>query len=247
MAAAARRVRGESPLTEEQLLVRFTDFAFRVIRNPSFGELSPGVRVYYLLNPMHPGPSDVLRWGSDYRGGCGSHTRVVVSMLQASGVQSRPLFLLDGSGTARHTVVQARVDGRWVVADSYYGIIYRRRDGQLATAPEIAADPAWYREQTQKARNYPASYDYGRVSIMNWQKVPVLLPALRALSIAAFGAEPVDDFARPSIWMWPRAMMSLGSLAAALLLAIIAGWRGRRRQRSGAEAPERARRAVAAG
>ena len=227
MADTARRIRGDRVLTPEQLLVRFTDFACANLGNPAFAQLSPPVRLYYLLNPMHPGPGDVLRWGSDYRGGCGSHTRVVIALLRASGVESRPLFLLNDRGKVIHTVVHAHIEGRWVVSDPYFGIVFRRRDGTLATVEDIAADERRFREQVDRARGYVLTYDYDRVSLMNWEKVPVVLPAVHDALVALIGAERVKAIARPSIWMWPRAMLSAISLALAVLAAGLAEWRPR--------------------
>ncbi len=230
MAATARRVAGSAPLTSEQRFVRYTEFAYREIENPSWGDLtSPWVRFYYWINPMHPGPSDVLRWGSDYRGGCGSHTRVVVSMLQASGIQCRPLFLLDESGKSIHTVVQADIDGRWAIADALFGVVFRRDDGTLATAEDLAADSALYHRQVAWGRGYPTDYTYERRSIMNWGKVPVVLPALKGMLEGVFGAHRIDDYARPSIWMWPRGMASLSCAVLAALLFVASAFVSRRR------------------
>ena len=222
MADTARRVRAGQTLTDEQLLLRFSDFAFREIRNPTFAQLSPGVQLYYLLNPTHPGPADVLRWGSDYRGGCGSHTRVVLAMLHAEGVRSRSLFLLDPHGKALHTVVQAYIGGRWVVADASYGILYRGREGRLETAQEIAADPERFREQTARAVAYDPRFVFDRTTIMNWHKVPVVLPAIRRLCVALFGEARVAEIARPEIWMWPRAMGALVCGFAAACFTMVA-------------------------
>jgi hypothetical protein len=222
LAATAQRISGGVKLSDEQLLGRFTQFAHDQIRNPTFAQLPSGVRLYYLLNPTHPGPGDVLRWGSDYRGGCGSHTRVVVALLQASGVRCRPLFLLDDRGRSIHTVVQALIGGRWVVSDALYGIVYRTRDGRLATAADLAADTANFWAQTRSHGDYSREFDYDRVSIMNWQKLPVVLPALGAALELVAGRERVAEIARPAIWMWPRATASLACALLALGLATLA-------------------------
>ncbi len=232
LAAVAARVRGSGTLTPAQTLERFTDFAYRTIRNPTYHELSLPVRLYYKLSPMHPGPGDVLRWGCDYRGGCGSHTRVVVAMLQASGIASRPLLLLDPGGTPIHTVVQARIGDRWVVADPSFGIVYHRRDGRLATAQEIAADTAWFHAQTAHAEGYNPAYDYDHVTAMNWRKVPVILPAIHDVSVALLGAGPVNDFARPAIWMWPRAILAAAFATLAALAGAAAWWSRRAAERA---------------
>jgi hypothetical protein len=238
----ARRVRGEGPKSSEEILVTFTDFVHRSIRNPGFSDLPPLVRAYYWLNPVHPGPGDVIRWGSDYRGGCGSHTGVLVAMLRASGIEARPFFLLDSAGSSRHTVVQARIDGRWVISDPNFGILYRRRDGVLATAQEIAADEPRFEEQVASVPGYNPVFRYDHVALLNWRKVPVLLPALRRLLVFLLGEERVGNLARPDVWMWPRAMLALVGLCGAIVCAGGAAWSDRALAPAPARDTRRARR-----
>src|SRR5690242_16544513 len=71
------------PLTSEQHLAYDVHYVMRTIRNPTREELHPWwVRAYYDLNPLHPGAGDVIRWGSHYSGPCGSHSAVLLAMLQ---------------------------------------------------------------------------------------------------------------------------------------------------------------------
>lgn len=232
MARLEQRLVGREQLTDEQKLVRFVDFAARNIRHPRFDELpGPGVQLYYWLSPFHPGPSDVIRYGADYRGPCGSHSRVVISLLKAAGVRARPLLILDDDEQSIHTVVQAYIDGRWVVSDALFGIVFRTRDGRLATAKDMAADTATFWRQTRAAQWYPARYDYDHVTLMNWQKVPVVLPAIRCMAEWAFGRERVAEYERPSIWMRPRMSMALLSTLVAASFALAAFVTQRRRRR----------------
>ena len=206
MVRLAERIDAGRQLTGAQRLELYVRFARHELRDPQApGDVHPWpIRLYYVLNPLHPGPGDVVQWGSDYRGSCGSHSRVVTAMLEARGVPSRLRLLLDDRGRSLHTVVEARVGGRWVVGDAAFGVAFVRRDGAPATAAELAADTAYFRAQVDTIAGYQRAYDYNSTTLLNWQKVPVVLPALRAGLVRVLGAKRVAELARPSIWMWPR-------------------------------------------
>ncbi len=237
IAALADRLDAGATSTPREDLERYVRFAATELRDPSYDQIEPWpVRLYYRFNPLHPGPADVLRWGSDYRGACGSHTRVVVALLEQRGVPCHPLLLLDAGGRSIHTVVEARIDGRWVVADALYGIVYQRRDGSLASAQDLAADTALFHAQTRDARDYDPRYDYDSVTLINWRKVPVIMPAVRSLLVHAIGEESVRELRRPRVWMRPRLFYGSVSLALAgvcLFIGAIAA-NGRARRTAGA-------------
>jgi hypothetical protein len=226
MARLAERIDAGRQLTSDQRLELYVRFARRELRDPvSPGEIHPWpVRLYYVLNPLHPGPGDVVQWGSDYRGSCGSHSRVVTAMLEARGVPSRLRLLLDDRGRSLHTVVEARAGGRWVVGDAAFGVAFFRRDGVPATAADLAADTAFFRAQVDTIAGYQRSFDYNSTTLLNWQKVPVVLPALRAGLERVLGPERVAELVRPRIWMWPRLFYSLVCLVLSVTCALW-GWR----------------------
>jgi hypothetical protein len=135
------------------------DFVAHQLRDPRLEEIGPWpVRLYSLLNLLHHGHGDVARWGCDCRGNCGSHSRVLVAMLQSREAHVTQLHFLDSRGKLIHTVVQASVDGRRV-ADGASGIVYRRRDGALATAADLLADTAFFRARMARVSGYPREHD----------------------------------------------------------------------------------------
>ncbi len=239
LARTAREADGGPAPTPAERLERYVRFANQSIRNPRYEDLHPlSVKLYYRFSPFHPGPGDVLRWGGDYRGSCGSHVRVVVAMLQSAGIPAHHLQILDTRGHAIHSVVQAEIGGRWVVADALYGIVYRRRDGALATAEDLNLDRPNFRAQVQGVRGYDSTnYDFDQVTSFNWNKIPVLLPTLRKVLVVFLGEERVSQIARPDIWMWPQLCYGLACLAVAVGLALAASRRARRPALTGSRTP----------
>jgi hypothetical protein len=224
VAQIAARIDAGGQLSGDQRLARYVRFASSELYDPQgLTEVHPWpIRLYYRLNPLHPGPGDVLQWGSDYRGSCGSHSRVVAAMLRARGTPSRLRLLLDGRKRSIHTVVEARVGERWVVADAQYGIAFQRWDGAPATVADLAADAALFHAQVDTVPGYNPSYVYESTTLLNWHKDPVILPAIRAALVRLLGPERVAGLVRPSIWMWPRAFYSLACLILSAACALVA-------------------------
>ena len=223
----------------------YIQYVARNIKNPRRDELRPWwVRAYYDFNPLHPGAADVIRWGSDYRGGCGSHSYVLIALLKNHGIEARPLFILDDAGHSIHTVVEAHLGGRWVVGDPSFGITYRRRDGQLATKEELGADPALFLAQTRSVPGYNPEYNYDAWTLLNWRKVPVVLPAIHSVAVRLVGLERVKEIARPAIWMMPRTFYTTFCAVMAVALGgtavMVARRRGRGNRRAASDPASRA-------
>jgi hypothetical protein len=229
MAALTRRVDAGRALTDSERVEVYVDYAIHHLRQPRLGELHPwGVKLYYMVNPMHPGPADVVRWGADYRGPCGSYSRVVHTMLNQHRVPNRVVLLQDDRGRPIHTVLEVRVNDRWVVTDPSFGLVFHRRDGALATRADLAADPGLLQAEVDSLPSYDPRYDYSSTTLLNWQKIPVVLPAARALLVALLGETRVAGITRPDIWIWPRELLAAVFLLASSAFAGVAAWRSRR-------------------
>lgn len=233
LARIARQELGSADVPEEQRLVRAIRYSSERLHDTTLETLRPWtVRAYYQFNPLHPGPGDVLRWGRDYRGGCGSSCRVAKALLTSSGIPARQLLLLDEKGRSAHTVIQAQIDGRWVVADALFGIVFRRRDGALATVEDLRADPAQYWSAVAAMPHYMGGrFGFESVSLINWRKIPVVMPALRSLLAATIGEQAVQNIRRPWFWMWPHTFYGMVSLMLSAL-ALFGAWRIRRSSRA---------------
>ena len=101
-----------------------------------------------------------------------------------------------------HIVLEAKVDDRWVVLDPLFNQSFRRPDGQLASFAEVSADwehyqeqiPTWRRELTPTDEQFydTAVFNYAGARYTHWEKIPVLLPAVRAVLRLWLGEERVQ-------------------------------------------------------
>ena len=207
-------------LTDQEILERFVDFAQNDLRRPSYDELPTLIKLYYKYNPFHPSARDAVKYGCDYRGGCGSSSSVVLALLGGAGLRSRSLILCDERGRRVHAVVNAEIDGRWAVADPLYGIVFTRSDSTLATAEELRDDRGLFLENARRHPSYPAGvFNYDNFALMNWKKVPVVLPAVRWALSRIIGEERTASISRPKLWMYPFPAFAVAFTAFTVVLA----------------------------
>lgn len=159
-------------------------------------------------------------------GACGARSRVLARSLQVAGFDVRIVQMKVGSRWGAHIAVVAEVDGRWVPLDGLFGLAFRNPDGSLASLEEVQGN--WPAYRGQAPARYDARNDYSAIRYANWEKIPILLPALRGALELVAGPAFVEHFSlRPHILNVPRTV-GLALLAFwALLAAIQAGIRRR--------------------
>lgn len=160
-----------------------------------------------------PGALQAYHWGTD----CAGAARLMIRMLKALGIKASKLGLYS-ENSGGHAVVQASVDGRWVIADANHGYVYPLPDGRLATVADLARNPDLARRHLKPFEN-PLIADFSNTRTMNWEKIPLVMPfAYQALHRLI--GDRVDRIPRPAFAELPKLMMAVifFTLGALLLL-----------------------------
>ena len=136
---------------------------------------------------------------------CGSYSGVLVELLKARGFPVRFGQMLDRedvNGRAHHIVAEAWLDGRWVICDPMYGLVFRGDDGRILGFDEIRRD--WDRLKAQCPPDYDMSYDYRGFRRVNFGW---LNPWLQKTPLAEWSVR---------VWLnegaWMRSMLVAGLL-----------------------------------
>lgn len=80
------------------------------------------------------------------RGGwCGNYTRVFIAYARSQGYPAQKIHLRTGHRS--HTSAEVYYQGQWRAVDPFFGLVFPKADGELATVSEIASDPALGRGQ----------------------------------------------------------------------------------------------------
>jgi transglutaminase-like putative cysteine protease len=143
---------------------------------------------------------------------CGAFSHVLARAMREADFDVRIAQMRVGEEWGAHIVVEAKVDGAWIVLDPSYDHAFRRPDGHLAGIAEIHED--WDAYKSQVPAGYNPAYDYGDVRYANWERIPVAGHVAETLLSAAFGEEPVRTFS-PRVYM-----LNMYGLAARVLTVL---------------------------
>lgn len=112
---------------------------------------------------------------------CGSFCSVLVKAIQSAGINARFAQMTTADGVkGGHIMVEAEIEpGRWAVLGPLYDISFKRPDGSLASFSDVQQNFDYYKPQLPA--NWGESYRFQEVRYTNWEKIPVVLPALRTV------------------------------------------------------------------
>jgi hypothetical protein len=111
---------------------------------------------------------------------CGTATNAFLNLARSNELSARRLLLLTPERTAKHVVAEVLIDGRWVIADPAYRVLWRDANGRLLTREDLR-DPAVFAEATRAVPKYPKEYTFERFAHVRFARVPVLGFALRSI------------------------------------------------------------------
>jgi len=144
---------------------------------------------------IHPVTFDLMTG----KGACGSFAYVLSRILTELNVENRIAQMKVNDVYAGHNVVEAKTAYGWVVLDPIFKQLFRRPDGKLASFSDISQNWAYYSAQLSDA--YNREYRYTGVRYTNWEKVPVLMPALRKAMEWTIGEERTATFSMRTFFL----------------------------------------------
>ena len=126
-------------------------------------------------------------------GECGAYSMLLARLLQLHGIEAVVAQMeVDGLWSG-HIVTLARVSGgEMSPLDALFDLHFVNEDGSLASSSDVVSN--WERYASQVPADYPSEYDYDALRLMNWEKIPVLMPAVHEAASAVFGDEAVEAF-----------------------------------------------------
>jgi len=135
---------------------------------------------------FHPTSVDLMTT----RGACGSYSQVLARMLASYHYPIRIAQMRAGGIWAAHNLVEVNTGNRWVVLDPTYNVCFVTPDHRLASFADVHANWPWYSRQIP--RGYDPQYRYEDVRYSNWNKIPLVLPAVKRILNLTMGREKAD-------------------------------------------------------
>ncbi|MBS1948406.1 MAG: hypothetical protein JST47_11630 [Bacteroidetes bacterium] len=137
---------------------------------------------------LHPATVDLMT----AKGACGSYSYVLARILQDYGFPVRIGQMKANGIYGSHNVVEANINSKWVVADPLFDTYFVKPGGKaFASFNDVKENWGYYSKQLPEG--YDPSYQYQDVRYTNWEKIPVVLPALKKTLTFFLGKERVDS------------------------------------------------------
>jgi hypothetical protein len=125
------------------------------------------------------------------KGSCGSYSMVLGSILHELGYKVRFAQMKVGDTWGGHIIIEALTPNGWVVLDPSFNLSFKKPDGKLASFKDVQNNWDYYKQQLPE--DYIHEYAYEDVRYTNWQKVPVLSPAMKGVLNFTIGKEATED------------------------------------------------------
>jgi hypothetical protein len=125
------------------------------------------------------------------KGSCGSYSMVLGSILHELGYKVRFAQMKVGDVWGGHIVIEAMTNKGWVVLDPSFNLFYKKPNGDLANFKDVHDDWNYYQKQLPK--DYIHEYAYADVRYTNWEKIPVLSPAMKGVMGMFIGKQATEE------------------------------------------------------
>jgi hypothetical protein len=174
-----------------------------------------GGREFHTLKSsfIHPITYDLMT----AQGACGSYAAILSRLLNELKIPNRiPQMKVKGS-YGGHILVEAKTAKGWVVLDGTYDLYFKKPDGSLASFADVEGNWDFYRNQVPA--NYDTNYRYEGVRYTNWNKIPVIMPALKNILYLFMGRGRTESFSIRTLFL--RKYHVLFEIAACLYILLV--------------------------
>jgi hypothetical protein len=144
---------------------------------------------------IHPVTCDL----TTVNGACGSYSYTLSRLLNELNITNRIAQMKVNDLYGGHIIVEAKTSKGWVVLDGSYDLYFKNANGQLASFNDVQHNWNYYRTQVPSGYNY--QYNYAGVRYTNWDKIPVVMPALKSILKLAIGEEAVNELSLRTVFL----------------------------------------------
>jgi hypothetical protein len=163
---------GEENATQDEVIKKAVSTTYYLL-NKRLEVFNSSATGGFLDNVIHPLSADMMT----AEGACGSFSAVLCRVMNTMGFTTRFAQMKVDGKYGGHIIIEAKAVNGWVVLDPLYNLCFTRPDGHLASFNDVKADWRWYKGQVPAG--YDQRYKYEGVRYNNWNKIPLLMPALK--------------------------------------------------------------------
>jgi hypothetical protein len=103
-------------------------------------------------------PTDTLNYDALLQV-CGTATNAFINLANTGNLGVRRLLLLDQNQMTKHVVAEVLVNGRWIIVDPAYRVVFRDASGRTVTREDLL-NPATFSAVIKNIPNFPPAYTF---------------------------------------------------------------------------------------
>ncbi|MDL1976386.1 MAG: transglutaminase domain-containing protein [Deltaproteobacteria bacterium] len=186
---------------------------------------------YNIANPLLKILGPPAKHIAEKGGHCGRRSRLLINLLHKKNIKARKVHLINQNYKKHghtheyvHAVVEAFINGSWVVADPLYNIVYMNENGEMAGLNEIQSNPKIFKEGIRHADTKYVDYledlyTYAEYRKFIWNSLP-WGDFIRIFLANKFGKMRVDMLSIPYILEKPYLCLAIMSYLMSLFILI---------------------------
>ena len=145
------------------------------------------------------------------QGACGSYAMVLARILKNYDFSVRIAQMKVNGVYAAHNVVEVKSAADWIVLDPLFNLYFIKPDGKnLASFADVKANWPYYSKQVPT--DYDMTYSYQDVRYSNWQKIPVIMPAVKKVLDLVLTKKKADTISVRTYFLRTYDLFFYGSL-----------------------------------
>ena len=130
---------------------------------------------------------------------CGGFSYVLGRLLQEMDMDIRFAQMKVNGMYGGHILVETKMNHGWVVLDPMFDLFFTRPDGKMASFADVQGDWPYYSKQVPDG--YKPEYNYAAVRYTNWDKIPVVMPAVKNVLYWSVGREATEGYSIRNLFL----------------------------------------------
>jgi hypothetical protein len=124
-------------------------------------------------------PTDTLNYDALLQV-CGTATNAFINLANTGNLEVRRLLLLDQNQMTKHVVAEVFVQGKWIIVDPAYRVVFRDPTGNTVTRDDLL-NPATFNAVISNIPKFPADYTFDNTVHVRIGRLHILGMPLRAI------------------------------------------------------------------
>lgn len=133
------------------------------------------------------------------KGACGSYSYVLGRILAELNFEIRFAQMKVDGQCGGHILIETKTANGWAVLDPSYNLFFTRADGTFASFNDLKQN--WDTYKNQVPADYNMKYNYSDVRYTNWNKIPIIMPALKAVFEFSLGEKEANEFSMRNLFL----------------------------------------------